>query len=260
MQQVLLITLMTGSAGGCLLWLLSRILGKYCIIDAFWGPGFAVLAAVSAFRINQQPLSAPAKLLLLATCIWALRLGIHLGNRILRDPHEDRRYAAMAAKYGPSFRWTSLGIVFLLQALIMWFVALPVTIACSGITANGPPFWLLPGGVLWATGLLFETAGDWQLARFRSRPDNSGKVLDTGLWRFTRHPNYFGDFCVWWGLWMLSMAAGAPFWTIISPAAMAFFLLRVSGVTLLEKDIAERRPDYADYIRRTNAFFPGRPR
>ncbi len=260
MEQLLLVTLVTGFTGGCLLWLLSRVVRKYCIIDAFWGPGFAVLAGVAAFRVNQHMLTPAEQLLLLATCIWALRLGVYLAIRILRDPHEDRRYAAMAEKYGPSFRWTSLGIVFLLQALIMWFVALPVTIGCSGIFADGAKSWLLPGGLLWATGLFFETVGDWQLARFRSRPDSSGKVLDTGLWRLTRHPNYFGDFCVWWGLWMLSQAAGAPLWTIISPAAMAFFLLRVSGVTLLEKDIAERRPEYVDYIRRTNAFFPGRPR
>jgi len=112
---------------------------------------------------------------------------------------------------------------------------------------------------LWGVGVLFESIGDWQLARFKSNPTNQGKVMDRGLWRYTRHPNYFGDICVWWGLYLVAAAGGAG-WTILSPALMTFFLMRVSGVTLLEKTIVDRRPEYADYIRRTNALFPGPPR
>lgn len=259
MQQVLISTLLTALTGGFCIWLLSRLAGRYCIIDAFWGPGFAVLATVTARMCPPDRWGTAQTVAFTATCLWAARLGIYLANRILRDPHEDRRYAAMAARYGPGFRWSSLVIVFLLQAVIMWFVALPVTIGCAGILPQRSVLILIPGGLLWAIGVFFEAVGDWQLARFRAQPDSAGKVLDSGLWGLTRHPNYFGDFCVWWGLWLMSYSAGAPGWTMISPLAMAFFLLRVSGVTLLEKDIGERRPGYVEYIRRTNAFFPGPP-
>jgi steroid 5-alpha reductase family enzyme len=112
------------------------------------------------------------------------------------------------------------------------------------------------GVSLWAVGLFFEAVGDWQLARFKRDPANDGRVMDRGLWRSTRHPNYFGDFCVWWGLYLVALAAGA-WWSIAGPLIMSFLLLRFSGVRLLERDIGERRPAYAEYARRTNAFFPG---
>jgi len=112
---------------------------------------------------------------------------------------------------------------------------------------------------VWAVGLVFEAGGDWQLARFKRDPANAGRVMDRGLWRYTRHPNYFGDFCVWWGFFLIALAGGA-WWSVAGPLIMSFLLLRFSGVTLLEKDIGERRPAYAEYVRRTNAFFPGRPR
>jgi steroid 5-alpha reductase family enzyme len=113
--------------------------------------------------------------------------------------------------------------------------------------------------VLWCVGLAFESIGDWQLARFSAAPGNVGRVLSTGLWRYTRHPNYFGDFCVWWGFFLLALAGGA-WWSVVGPLVMSVLLLRVSGVTLLEKDIGQRRPEYRDYVLRTNAFFPGPPR
>ncbi len=116
------------------------------------------------------------------------------------------------------------------------------------------------GVALWAVGLVFETVGDAQLSRFKADPANRGKVLDRGLWRYTRHPNYFGDFCVWWGLWLVAAEAGWPALTVVGPIVMSILLMRVSGVTLLERDIAQRRPGYADYVRRTSAFFPGPPR
>lgn len=260
MGQILLWTLMLSLTWMVCVWLFSLWAGRVCVIDAFWGPGFGVLATATVLFRREFDLVWAQQLLLACVLAWGLRLGIHLGLRIAADPHEDRRYAAMRDKYSPNFQWKSLGIVFLLQGVILWFVSLPVI---HGLAATGGmvrSFLLGPGVLFWGVGVFFEAVGDWQLQRFRQDPANAGRVLDTGLWAWTRHPNYFGDFCVWWGLWLVSAACGAPLWTAISPAVMAFFLLRVSGVTLLEKDIGQRRPGYAEYVQRTSAFFPAPPR
>jgi steroid 5-alpha reductase family enzyme len=162
--------------------------------------------------------------------------------------------------HGPRFWWVSLFTVFMLQALILWFVSLPIQVAAAVGNEIQPLGWLdALGVVLWGIGFTFEAVGDWQLARFKADPRNAGKVMARGLWKFTRHPNYFGDCCVWWAIYLIA-AAGGAWWTIASPLLMTVLLLRVSGVTLLEKTIVERRPDYADYQARTNAFFPGSPR
>ena len=258
MSTILLNTLALAIFYVVLVWLLSLKMGRCGIIDAFWGPGF-VLISWLAFLNSGIASSDRLDLifLLVMVTLWGMRLGIHLSIRVFSDPHEDRRYAAMRDKYQPHWWLKSLGIVFLLQGLIMWFVAWPVTTAFAGGDGKSLAILGSVGIFLWGTGLFFETVGDLQLARFRADERNKGKVLNTGLWGMTRHPNYFGDFAVWWGLWMFSVSCGAPLWTIVSPAVMGFFLMKVSGVTLLEKDIAERRPGYADYIRSTNAFFPG---
>jgi steroid 5-alpha reductase family enzyme len=147
----------------------------------------------------------------------------------------------------------------MLQAVILWFVSLPIQVTASQEETN-PLHWLDGlGALIWSVGFAFEAVGDWQLARFKADPANAGRVMDRGLWRFTRHPNYFGDFAVWCGLYLIA-AAGGAWWTLLSPLAMSFLLLKVSGVTLLEKTITDRRPDYANYQARTNAFFPGPPR
>lgn len=241
------------------IWLLSLAVGRYCIVDAFWGPGFAVTGLTAVVVRGWPDVRGVHQLLLGLVLIWAVRLAVHLGLRILRDPHEDRRYAAIRDGHQPGFWWKSLFLVFLLQAVILWFVGLPVVSALGGGAARSQGA-VVGGLLLWLLGLFFESVGDWQLARFRSCPENRGQVLQTGLWRLTRHPNYFGDFCVWWGLWLVAVGCGAPFWTVLSPLAMAFFLMRVSGVPMLERDISLRRPGYAEYVRRTNAFFPGPPR
>jgi steroid 5-alpha reductase family enzyme len=264
MTAVLLWCFAAAVCGAVCVWLLSLAAGRVCIIDAFWGPGFGVVAGAAMLQVPSAARGWPEWLLLSLVLVWGLRLGLHLGLRILRAGEEDRRYAAMRRKYDPNFHLKSLGIVFLLQAVILWFVSLPVLAAIA--TDETPLRGILQasmaaaGCCLWAVGLLFEAMGDWQLARFRANPENAGRVLDSGLWRLTRHPNYFGDFCVWWGLWLTALSAGAPLWTVVSPAVMAFFLMKVSGVPMLEQDIASRRPGYADYVRRTNAFFPGPPR
>jgi steroid 5-alpha reductase family enzyme len=160
----------------------------------------------------------------------------------------------MRRRNNPGFAWKSLYLVFGLQAILAWLIAMPLMAAVAGATPVGPLDYA--GIALWALGMIFEAVGDWQLARFKADPANRGKVMDRGLWRYTRHPNYFGESCLWWGYYLLAVAAGG-WWTLFSPVLMTFLLLRVSGVALLEKDIGERRPAYRDYMRRTNAFIPG---
>ena len=238
------------------LWLLSVRLRDASIIDPFWGAGFVVIA-VTAAAYNQA--SAPRSWLLVAlTTLWGLRLSIHLLQRNWGHG-EDRRYVAMRQKHGRRFWWVSLFTVFLLQGVIMAIVALPLQIALTKDQPTLLGFLDLAGLLLWAVGLFFETVGDWQLQRFQANPANAGQVLDRGLWRYTRHPNYFGDFCVWWGLYLIA-AAGGAWWTAFSPLLMSVLLLKVSGVTLLESTITTRRPEYASYQSRTSPFFPWPPK
>lgn len=242
-------------------WVLSVFRRDASIADIFWGLGFVMVAWV-AIAMN---LGANFRgcLITTLTTIWGLRLATFLAWRNWGHG-EDRRYAAMRSQHGERFWWVSLFTVFLLQGGILWFVSLPVQVSIaqsSGANGSAASFhWLDALGVaLWSIGFIFETVGDWQLALFKANPANAGRVMDHGLWRYTRHPNYFGDFCVWWGLYLLACASGAV-WTIASPLLMSYLLLRVSGVTLLESTITDRRPDYAAYKARTNAFFPGPPK
>jgi steroid 5-alpha reductase family enzyme len=192
-------------------------------------------------------------LLFVLVLIWSLRLAIYITARNWGHA-EDRRYQAIRARNQPNFTISSVYRVFVFQAVLAWVISLPLLGAVTG----DRPYGLLDqlGLLLWAVGFTFEAVGDWQLARFKRDPANAGKVMDRGFWRYTRHPNYFGDFCVWWGFYLIALSAGA-WWSVIGPILMSVLLLRVSGVTLLEQDIGERRPAYADYVRRTNAFFPG---
>jgi len=236
-----------------LLWLCSLPLRNASIVDAFWGSAFVLAAWTAALAAGGD---GPRRALALALVTgWGLRLSWHL---LLRNAGhgEDPRYAAMRRGHGARYWWVSLFTVFLLQAALAWFISLPVQAA---VTAPATPLGVLDAAAVavWAIGLAFEAVGDWQLARFRRDPASRGKVLDTGLWRYTRHPNYFGDACAWWGLGLLGVAAGAP-WTLASPALMTFLLVRVSGVTLLEREIADRRPGYRAYVERTSAFLPWR--
>ncbi len=256
MLSILLTNLLILTAVMTLLWAVASTIRDASIVDPFWGTGFVIVAWLTMFRVE----SPEVRVLLIAamTTLWGIRLSIFLLVRNWGHP-EDKRYAAMRAKHGPNFVRISLFTVFWLQAVILWFVALPIQVA---IIRNAPtPLTAFDtlGIAIWAVGVFFETVGDAQLARFKSRPENAGKVMDNGLWAWTRHPNYFGDFCVWWGIYCIS-AMGSAGWTIASPLAMSWLLMKVSGVTLLEKTIADRRPDYADYKRRTSAFFPRPPK
>jgi len=242
------------SAIAMLGWLASLPLRNVSIVDSLWSLMFLAAAAAYAY-LQPGPLGARAVLVLVLVAVWAIRLSAYITWRN-RGHGEDFRYQKIRANNDPGFAFKSLYIVFGLQAGLAWVISLPLLAA---IDSSVPLGWLdLAGVALWLVGMVFEAGGDWQLARFKADPANRGKVLDSGLWRYTRHPNYFGDFCVWWGLFLVALAGGG-WWSVVGPLLMSFLLLKVSGVALLEKDIGERRPAYRDYVRRTSAFFPGPP-
>ena len=235
------------------LWVYSLRRDDVSIVDLYWGPGFALVAWTTLLVGGGG--GPRASLMVALVSVWALRLCVYLTVRNHGQP-EDYRYRTIRARNEPGFRYKSLYMVFGAQGLLIFLVSAPVQAA---ISLPGPLGALdLVGAALWAVGLFFETFGDLQLARFKADPANKGRVMDQGLWRYTRHPNYFGDFCVWWGLYLLA-ATVAP-WTVFAPLVMSGLLLRVSGVALMEKTISERRPAYADYIRRTSAFLPWFPK
>jgi steroid 5-alpha reductase family enzyme len=257
-----LLPIMAASAAGIAvmmlaLWLVSLAWRDASIVDLFWGPGFALVAwiglAVGDGASSRQWLCAAL------TSVWALRLGGYLAWRNW-SRGEDPRYLAMRQNHGERFGRVSLYTVFGFQGLIMWVVSLPIqqTQAAPEPTVLS---WIEGAGVLlWAAGLCFESIGDCQLARFRADPANRGQVMDRGLWSWTRHPNYFGDALVWWGLFLLALPTPGGAWTLLSPALMTFMLVRISGVALLERDLRQSKPDYAAYTARTNAFLPWPPR
>lgn len=239
-----------------LTWVVSVVMDDASIVDIVWGLGFvvAVLAAFPASTVDT--VTDRAVVMVTLVTIWGLRLTAYLAWRNL-GKGEDRRYQRMRKKSPDSFWITSLYRVFGLQALLMWIVAVPAVVTWA---SDSSLFWLDYAGItLWLVGFGFETVGDLQLARFKKRQDSPGTVMDRGLWRYTRHPNYFGDFCVWWGIYLVA-AAGGAWWTIFSPLVMSALLMRYSGAGLLEKTITRRRPAYVEYIRTTNAFFPGPPK
>jgi steroid 5-alpha reductase family enzyme len=226
------------------------------IVDAVWGPAFVLVAAVGVIAGSD---GADVRFLLAAlTTVWGLRLGWHLVRRKLAEPEEDRRYAAMREHKGERFARWSLVMIFGVQGLLVLIVSLPIQAAAGRVA--GVTFASVPGVLLVAVGLAFEAIGDAQLAAFKRDPGSRGQVMDRGLWRYTRHPNYFGDFCVWWGLWLVALSAGGTWWTAIGPVVMSVLLIRVSGKGLLEKTIAKRRPGYEEYVRRTSGFVPLPPR
>lgn len=240
------------------LWLLSLARRDASIVDPFWGTGFIVVTWFALFTLPAAQDVTRSWLLATLSTIWGMRLSLYLFWRNWGHG-EDRRYRAMREHHGPRFWWVSLLTVFLLQGVILWIVSMPIQVAM--VTAATKPLgWLdLAGVVLWIFGLFFEAVGDFQMARFQADPQHADRVLDYGLWRLTRHPNYFGDFCIWWGLYLIAASAGAT-WTIFSPLLMSFLLLKVSGVTLLEKTITDRRPEYTAYQAKTSSFFPWPPR
>jgi steroid 5-alpha reductase family enzyme len=235
-------------------WLISLYRNNVTHVDSMWSLFFVV--AGFSYASQMADLNTRSLIVLSLLTLWAVRLCVYLTWRNW-GPHEDHRYAAIRSNNSPGFAFKSIYIVFGLQAVLAWIVSLPLL----GALNSAAPMNILDiiGIVLLCFGLVWETVADWQLSIFKANPQNKSKVLNSGVWRYSRHPNYFGESCVWWGFYLIALAAGA-WWAIPSALLMTFLLLKVSGVSLLEQDISERRPQYADYIRTTNAFIPGRPK
>jgi steroid 5-alpha reductase family enzyme len=248
--SALLVLLLIGVAT----WLISIPLRNVSIVDSVWP--LLIAAAGASFLSGVSAVSLRTWLVAAVLIAWALRLSIYITVRN-HGQGEDRRYQAIRARNQPGFVFKSLYLVFVLQAVLASVVSLPLLPALrSSVALN----WLDAFGLLLATfGLLWESVGDAQLARFKADELNRGKVMDKGLWRYSRHPNYFGECCVWWGFFLVALGCGG-WWTVLSPLLMTMLLLKVSGVGLLEKDIGERRPAYREYIARTNAFLPSKPK
>ena len=244
--------------------LVALRVGKHAVVDVAWGLGFAVIALVAHVLALGLDEGNPGRRLLITvlTVIWGVRLATHIGLRS-RGHGEDPRYEALLDKTSGNRTAYAVRKIYLTQGAVMWFVSLPVQVAVFqpqglGMGSFGVLAWI--GVVVWAIGMFFETVGDLQLTRFRNDPDSKGKVLDTGLWRYTRHPNYFGDACVWWGLSLIAFSAWPGILTVLSPVFMTFLLAKGTGKPTLEKDMDKRRPGYTDYVRRTSGFFPLPPR
>ena len=240
-----------------LIWGLSVIIKNVSIVDLFWGMGFVI---VNAFYFYNSGDFFPRKILLLVlVTLWGLRLFIYLSWRNI-GKGEDFRYQEFRRKYGAErYWWFSYFQVFLLQGVFIMFVSLPLLGAHSQTGSDGLNWMDYLGIVVFIIGFAFEAGGDYQLARFKHNPNNKGKVLNTGFWKYTRHPNYFGDSAVWWSFGIFSIAAGS-YWTVIGSLFMTLLIIKVSGVALLEKSLNVTRPQYRDYIQKTNSFFPWFPK
>lgn len=240
-----------------LIWLLSLPLKNSSIVDVFWGPGF-MLANGVAFMLATEGFLARKWLVTALVCVWALRLAVYIFLRN-HGKGEDFRYRAWREENPRRWWWFSFFKVFLLQGVMMWIVALPL-LAAQFYAMPARLVWLDYVGVaLWLIGFFFEAVGDAQMMRFKSIPANRGKLMSAGLWRYTRHPNYFGEAVQWWGFFLFAVATGA-YWTVVSPVIITLLLLRVSGVTMLEKTLENTKPGYREYQERTNAFLPWPPR
>jgi steroid 5-alpha reductase family enzyme len=252
---VMLETVLLVSGGALLLymfglWVLSLLLRDVSIADLGWGPGFVIVTWI-AFAAGEG-YHGRRLLLVVLVSVWGLRLSSYLLVRKLSEGREDPRYTAMLERYGSRFPLISLGVVFLFQGVLIWVVSLPVQGLAPQLDRLGVLDWA--GAGVWAVGLFFEAVGDGQLRRFKADPVNQGRVMDRGLWRYTRHPNYFGDFLIWWGIYLIALSGGA--WrTIVGPLVMSTLLINVSGKRLLETYMS-KRPGYAGYMARTSGFFP----
>jgi len=256
MLRAALLGLAVIAALAVLTWLVSLARRDVSVVDSLWSIFITTGGVVYAATLPWAN-ARPALMLALAAA-WALRLAVYITWR--NHGHgEDRRYQQIRARNQPNFEFKSLYLIFLLQAVLAWIVSAPFL---AGVSGTNPINLLdIAGAALAVFGIVFEAIGDQQMARFKADPANQGQVMDRGLWRYTRHPNYFGECCTWWGLYLIALAAGGDgWWSIVSPLLMTVLLLKVSGVSLLEADIGERRPAYRDYIARTSAFVPGWPR
>ena len=237
------------------LWLLSLALKNSSILDTFWGIGFVITFWVGTLLVPGPDGLSPRLILLgVIVSIWGLRLSFYIFQRNHGKP-EDFRYATWRREAGPDWWWRSFFKVFLLQGVLMWIMAIPLLATqTSSASDSALACYDLIALLIWLTGFAFEAGGDYQLARFKADPANKGKLLTTGFWRLTRHPNYFGDAAQWWGFYLIAASSGA-LWTIFSPILMTYLLMKVSGVVMLEKTLKNTKRGYAEYIANTPDFF-----
>lgn len=240
------------------LWICSLIAKDASIVDRFWGAGFVFIAW--ALALTTPEFTPSMKLLTIIVSIWGLRLSLYIHFRN-RGHGEDYRYAEMRAHHGKRFWWYSFISVFALQGILMLIVAAPIIYVLSAARGTSLGAVQLAGAWVWLMGFVMEAGGDFQLSRFKSNPENKGKLLKSGLWSITRHPNYFGDTLQWWGFGLFALESGeaAGIATLVGPVVMTLFIIKVSGVALLEKNLKVNKPGYAEYVAATPAFFPKWP-
>ena len=239
-----------------LLWLLSLALRDASVVDVFWGLGFVLVGWT--YYAAAEPRTAIGLLVCVLVTVWGFRLAAHIGLRNA-GTGEDFRYQRWRQQSGRSFWWVSFFKIFMLQALVLWVVSSPLLVAQSGVPVGWRNVVVAVGLLTWLVGFGFEAVADWQLMRFRADPANRGQVLNRGLWRLSRHPNYFGEAVLWWGIGLIAWSVGGAL-ALLGPLFLTFTLLRVSGVALLDRELVDRRPGYDAYIKSTPAFFPVRVR
>jgi len=253
-EPAFLIGLAAALAAFTALWLVSLALHNASIVDIAWGPGIVLVGWL--YHLMASPRTGSGLVVCALVTAWGLRLAGHIAVRNAGGG-EDFRYRQWRERSGAAFWWVSLFKVFLLQAVVLWVVSSPLLLAQRPAAASGWG-WLVPAGLLlWAIGFFFESVSDWQLLAFTRDPANRGRVLQRGLWRLSRHPNYFGEAVLWWGIGLIAASAGGPL-ALIGPAVLTFTLVKISGVAMLDRELVTRRPGYAEYIARTPAFLPFR--
>jgi steroid 5-alpha reductase family enzyme len=235
--------------------LVSLALRRNDVADVAWGGGFIVAALTTL--VSGDGMTPRALLVTALVIAWGLRLSLHIGLRN-RGKGEDPRYRKWREEWGRYATVRSFFQIFILQGVLLLVISLPVI---RVITAPGTSLTLMDflGSVVWLTGFLFETISDWQLLQYKKDPAHKGKVITTGLWRYTRHPNYFGEVTLWWGIYIIALNVPGGWMTVIGPLTITFLILKVSGIPMLEKKY-EGNPEFAEYKRRTSAFFPMPPK
>jgi steroid 5-alpha reductase family enzyme len=256
-MTIALINLATVTAMMTVGWICSVLRRNVTIVDSLWGLGFVLVAVVTWWTGNG--FTGRGLLVLILTSIWGLRLAGHLTWRNWGQP-EDHRYGQWREKSGQGFWIISLVKVFWLQALFLWVISLVLQQSLLSPEPGRFTLFDLLGTLIWSAGFFFEAVGDWQLARFKADPENRGRIMDRGLWAWSRHPNYFGEMLIWWGFFLVALATPGGWWTVVSPIIISVVLLKMTGVPLTEAALKARRPGYADYINRTSTFFPRPPK
>lgn len=257
MLTIALVSLAVTAFAFTVLWLISLKTKDSSIVDQYWAPGFAVIAWVT-YALSVAP-STYGLVLTVGVTLWAARLGFYLSRRHAAQDQEDPRYQSLRRQNSPGYGWKSLFIVFWLQAALMWIIASPIhAIFLAGDYPTSAALFVI-GMMVFVAGAVIEAISDTQLARFKARPDSARRILDTGLWAWSRHPNYFGEAVLWIGLGFAAFGATGAIWALVGPVIITFLLLKVSGIPMLEHHMLRTRPDYAGYIERTSAFIPCPP-